>query len=390
MIRNLNDEEPFHLYLDINAVNLDKTGLSPPQDLIFSEMRNSPILKNPSEYFLSIVRFTVQTPSLPLFIPYIKTGQANPNLTSYKVSMTYPVGGNTASFSSDIVFTPENTFEPTPAAPLVNVDFSTTYYYINNLNTFINQINTALAACQTGLNAAIVALGGVSPTANPPFFEYDPYTDRVVLFADTLGYNDSSATYISLFLNTALYNLLSSLQAECKGFALANERNYRLRIFNDNGLNIFQTSTGIDYLNMYQNYSTLKALCNPVQSIVFSTGMIPIVPSMVSAPLIFLSAGNVNTGSSNNDNIENILTDFEVDISADECYKPQVHYIPSGEYRLKDLFGNNPLYAVQMRVFWKTQFGQLIPFKLSSGCSANMKILFRKKEYNIQSHRFQQ
>jgi hypothetical protein len=139
---------------------------------------------------------------------------------------------------------------------------------------------------------------------------------------------------------------------------------------------------------MYQNYSTLKPLGNPVQSLVFSTGLIPVVPSLVSAPLVFSGNGNVNN-TSNNDNINPILTDFEVEVDGNTGYKPLIHYIPTAEYRLKDLYGNTPLSAVQMRVFWRTQYGNLVPFKLASGCSANVKLLFRRKEYNVPIHKFQ-
>jgi len=245
-------------------------------------------------------------------------------------------------------------------------------------------INTALSTCFTQLSADVVAAGGVMPTATAPFLEYDPYTDTCILNADTLGFNDDNASRINLYFNTSLYNLLSSFQAEFNGYNQVNNLNYRIRIYDDNGMNIFNSSSGINYLQMYQNYSTLRPLGNPVQSLVFSTGLIP---SLVSAPLIFSSGGNVNN-TANNDNINPIMTDFETEVTGTQGYKPLIHYIPSAEYRLKDLVGNSPLSAVQMKVFWRTQFGNLIPFKLASGCSANVKLLFRRKEFDIPIHKF--
>jgi len=385
---NLNDKDPYHIYLDLNCINNDSTGLSSPPDLVFNEVRNSPILYNPSEYFLSVVRFTIQTPTLPIFIPSIKTGQVNPNLTNYLVTMFYTVGATTIYANAPVLFVPENIGEPVPASPTTSVDFSTTYYYINNMTSFVNMINTALSVCFQQLSADVVSAGGTMPTSTAPFLEYDPYTDTCILNADTLGFNDASANYIGLCFNTALYTLLSSFQAQFSGYAQPQQRNYRIRIYDDNGMNIFNDASGINYLQMYQNYSTLKPLGNPVQSLVFSTGLIPVVPSLVSAPLVFSGNGNVNN-TANNDNINPILTDFETEVTGTTGFKPLIHYIPSAEYRLKDLYGNTPLSSVQMRVFWRTQYGNLVPFKLASGCSANVKLLFRRKEYDVPIHKFQ-
>lgn len=41
--------------------------------------------------------------------------------------------------------------------------------------------------------------------------------------------------------------------------------------------------------------------------------------------------------------------------------------------------GNRGLTSIDIRVFWRAKTGQLIPFKLSSGISASIKILFQKK-----------
>lgn len=387
---NLNDKDPYHIYLDLNVINNDNTGIASPPDLVFNEVRNSPILYNPSEYFLSVVRFTLQTPSLPLFIPSIKVGQANPNLTNYKVSMSYTVGANVITASQDVIFVPENLNEPVPIPPTTQVDFSSTYYYINNMNSFVQMVNNALVSCLTSLNALVIAGGGTLPSTNPPFLEYDPFTDTCILNADILTFNDDNPTTgrVSIFFNTALYTLLSSFQAEFLGYNLVNQLNYRIRIFNDYDFNIFNAASGVNYLQMYQSYSTLKPLGNPVQSIVFSTGLIPVVPSLVSSPLVFSGSGNVFSNA-NNDNIQPQLTDFETEVSGTSGYKPSLLYTPQGEYRLKDLYGNSPISNLQMRVLWRTQFGNLVPFKLVSGCSANVKLLFRKKEFNIPIHKFE-
>jgi hypothetical protein len=59
-----------------------------------------------------------------------------------------------------------------------------------------------------------------------------------------------------------------------------------------------------------------------------------------------------------------------------------VNYVPSSEYRLIDLFGTSPVNSINVNIFWRNRFGTLIPVTLSSGGSANIKIMFRRKDFN--------
>jgi hypothetical protein len=68
------------------------------------------------------------------------------------------------------------------------------------------------------------------------------------------------------------------------------------------------------------------------------------------------------------------------DMSTNEmCYKPNLIYVPSAEYRMIDMFGDNDITTFDINVFWKDKRSNLIPFTLQSGASASMKILFRLK-----------
>ena len=82
---------PYHVYLDLDVINNDFSS-SPPPLLKFEETRNAPFLDgSSSDYFCSIVRFSIQTAnSLPVFIPQIDTKAADPiNTTIYKISFVY-------------------------------------------------------------------------------------------------------------------------------------------------------------------------------------------------------------------------------------------------------------------------------------------------------------
>ena len=85
--------DPYHVYLDLDVINNDYENKGYP-NLRFEETRNNPFLEgDSSEYFCSIVRFTIQTgKTLPVFIPRILVGQADVNLTIYVVSLRYSLG----------------------------------------------------------------------------------------------------------------------------------------------------------------------------------------------------------------------------------------------------------------------------------------------------------
>ena len=85
-------QQPYHIYLDLDVLNNSVASGAKPQQLVFEETRNTPFLDgDASEYFCSIVRFSIQTGnSLPVFIPRIDNAQVgtyNPNETVYKISL---------------------------------------------------------------------------------------------------------------------------------------------------------------------------------------------------------------------------------------------------------------------------------------------------------------
>ena len=134
-------------------------------------------------------------------------------------------------------------------------------------------------------------------------------------------------------------------------------------------------------LQVYQEVSTI-GLFNPVASIVFTSSLLPIKATNTSPPKSINDNSNNLIGSGNNANLTSILTDFEIGITETNQYRPTLNYIASGVYRLIDLNSMLNLNRVDLRVFWKTNFGDLLPFHLQPGNSAHLKLLFRHKRFN--------
>ena len=87
--------------------------------------------------------------------------------------------------------------------------------------------------------------------------------------------------------------------------------------------------------------------------------------------------------SENNANMVNVLTDFQVQLSNTNLYNPVVYYTATNpEERMIDLRTTQPMNTVDIKVYWRTPFNDLVPLYLHSNCSASIKILFRHKRFN--------
>lgn len=368
--------QPYHIYYDLDVINNDTTGLNAPQILRLTEIRNTPYLMSPENYFVSVARFSLQTPSLPVWIPQAQIGQSDPNLLIYSFTLKY----KTYEFQQYVRFIPTDLSQRIPAPPIDFQDLETAYYYVFTYQQCITLFNNALASAVTGLNALVVAGGDTLPSTNAPFFEFDPNALLCILDADEAGYSNTLVNPIQIYANSPCFTLFSTFQAINYGYQnITNGKNFQFVIRNINGTNELTLST-YTALQMYQEESTSALWC-PIQSIVFTTALLPVQPELVGVPKVFNSDSNL-FNSGNNSNIANILTDFIVPFEPGNTYKPNLVYTPNGEYRLMDLAGSSPLSALEMTVFWKDIFGALHPFYLNSGCSASIKLMFRRKDYN--------
>lgn len=355
-----------HIYYDLSIQNNDIAGSSPSTPLIFEEVRSNPYLTKPDDYLMSVVRFNVETPTLPLWIPVIETGQANVNKTVYSITLKF----GAFEFKQNLLFSPSNVNEPIPSAPTIQQDLSTTYYYGMSYTKIITMINTAFSSAITGLSALAIL-----PSTVAPFMEFDPYSYQCILNAPSVAYDAALPNPIQIFFNTPMYNLFSSFNTTYLGYSnITNGKNYQLTTTNNNNTT---TIGGVSYLQFYQEYPTIP-LWTPIQSIVFVSSLLPISPALVGVPKVYTNG--ILSVSGNNANIASIITDLEVPLDKGFEYKSSINYTPQSEYRLIDLNGNNPVSAIQIQVYWKDKLNNLRPLYIQG--NANIKIMFRKKQFN--------
>jgi hypothetical protein len=251
---------------------------------------------------------------------------------------------------------------------------------------WIAMVNKAFISAVKNLQLVATSLGlGALPSINPPFMEFDPNTLNYIIDADQVGYDSALTDPIGIYFNSPMQTLFSAFNYINYGYQnITQGKNYQLVVANQNGANLL-TLPSYTAIQCYSEFSTC-ALWNPIAKISFTTSLLPVIPENVSLPKIYNSPQNATTSGGNNSNISPILTDFEVPFSALNTYCPNINYVPSGEYRLTDLYSDTPLNGIQLQVFWIDFYGNSYPIMLASGCSATVKLMFRKKSWNASDY----
>ena len=109
-----------HTYYDISIFNNDTSG-DMPVNLKFSEQRSGgALINNPNDYYLSIVRFEIDSPSLPIFIPQRRAGSSGANDLIYSFGLETIKGTSnapTTRFKKRVQYSPTNPNIEIPPSP---------------------------------------------------------------------------------------------------------------------------------------------------------------------------------------------------------------------------------------------------------------------------------
>ena len=414
------DGDPDYVYYNASIVN-GSTGEAPfgydPQ-IRFNETRDIPILKDASKYNFSIVRFNLNGPNkdLPMFIPSILTGADNPtnnvNLTCYSVSLkatvNYFVGGvfqtNTFTATQNIIWSPE-TLDitqapvPQPSTCQSGQDISTRYYWGYTYSHWLDLVAAAFAAAQANIQAQFAAwyaaLPGAGPVptmgTQPCQMLYNPTTNLFTLYADRYGFGGVNRSSVGstadesyqLYFNSNMFGLFSNFQnlyVNLPG-GLTNEIIIYSALF-QNLLTVPSppAATAATYWVISQDYPSTSSLWNPVESIVFTSSLLPLVNEQTGDPVRF---GQTNLGnlSSNQAAFQPIITDVALVNESAADYRQFIQYSPQAEYRMASFQRSKvPLRSIDIQVYWKSRLdGQLYPVQMFNLSSVSFKMMLRRR-----------
>ena len=396
------------IYYNCNMVSSDQSNVSWQTAPIayFSESRDKPIIKKSSQYKMSIVRFNMQTKTIPLFIPDIVVGQSNINLTNWQISATiytywqppYVFGtiGQYFTSTKTVNFYPRDLRSPTPQPPLTSIDLdSTDYYYCYDYQHFCTMINNTFDAIYLDLStqlATYLSNGGnpnVPLTTKVPRLKYDPTTNLFTLLTDTYGtgspYSNSVFTnkyeQMNISFNHELWALLANFPAIAQGSNF-----YQISILNnlDNIFVPIDPSTGSQnnnlgvYWQTRQTYPSTSMFFNPVDSIAVSSSLLPNENELLGKTLNYGTNNLVVTATGNN--FLPLISDYSNFQENAHTYNTFTQYVPSAEYRMIQLTSaDTDIHNVDITLFWKNRItNQFHPIRLSYGASVSLKIMFRK------------
>ena len=372
----MKNNKPREVYYDIQINNFESTGAA-KQPLRFSETRSLPIIKNSGDYSLSIVRFEIDTYSLPTFVADIMQGSnTDPNKMIEGITMEWDDSGIlTTAGPINLTWVPSNQQIPAPSAPQKLNEASNEYYYGNSFRHYCDLVNNTFESLTSALK---VSVGADLTNLFTPKLIWNDQSHSAELLTQKGFYDNSLDSHVKIYFNRALYGKLSSFPS-ITNLNATDGKVHRLIITSDYDnkvvkLDILGDPTNlVNMIKTPQEYSTISNW-SATSSMVFTTNTLPIIPTQQSEPMIYDNGVALKVDAAHN--FSHVISDMSTN---ELCYKPNLIYVPSAEYRIIDMFGDNSVSTVDINVFWKDKRGNLIPFYLESGASTSIKILFRLK-----------
>jgi hypothetical protein len=321
----------------------------------YTDLRSNPILKNPSDYYMSVVRFSVDGSNIPIF-NFTSNDNGTPDNTYYKITISSTI----ADYTQNVIYiNGENGVSLVQPNP------------VWSYQSFINMINNAFF---TAFNLIpLVERGGA---INPPFLIYNPqqYLFYLVVDSTANAYTNGSLTvHINYNINAFFQNFANVIYTSS---SITTVKNVTFRIQNF-GQNIFTNITcpqngniiasGIYISQEYQNIYVWSELTR----IIITSSNLPINTEFVSIKNDFSTSTNQSL---------RIISDFIPLLDSQPGSSQTVFiYLPTAEYRYIEMQGNSGITKIDFQVYWVDRFNNLRPIYLAPGASFTIKIVFKKK-----------
>lgn len=247
-------------------------------------------------------------------------------------------------------------------------------------------------------------------SATPPYFVYRGTTFTIqVPYAFALATAGVVNTYPpplfpsatgdqgNIYFNTNMYGLFANFNFKYIGqytptylpITGAIGKVYLLLVEDLNGTNYYtppSTATPTPslpptYLELNQEYNSTSQLWSPIESIVFTSTLLPLYAEQVGAPIVYGEGNNTASANSSSSAFTPIITDIALSLNNAHDYRDFIEYAPTAEYRLTSFTSSRQeCRAIDIQVFWKSRLtSTLVPVTLYNASSVSLKILFRKK-----------
>lgn len=366
-----------------NAI-VQGSGISSATDSFYEDIRTQPLLHNPNDYMMSVIRFSIDASHIPIFVCQVIQNPSNINDVNF-TPFTFTMQYNNVKYTQNIIFVPNSRSHiPLPVPPTNNTqDKSTNYYFVYYYSSFINMMNTAVEGAYAQMTSANP---GIFPSdADIPYFYFDSQNEKINFIVPIITlagnnnayltqydvnnlpiYSPQPANTVIMYVNSLLFRFIDGLT----GFYVPNGNNYPFFLLNidDMQYNVIDTPPSLRFIQEYNTVGSWDSLA----SIVFITGSLPIQAEYIPSTD---GSSNYITGSSS----RYILTDFVPIIEKKGEQRGRFIYNPSAQYRYIPLKSGVSINRIDIQMYWQDKNQNLYPLKISSGEVNTVKLLFIKK-----------
>lgn len=342
------------VYYNASLFNPTTSGVIPAA---IDDTRSQAIIKRPDEWQCSIVRFDLSANQLPpIVLPMPQPPVAGANVPSLlTVTLSY-LGAD---------------YQQTVLVDSLSIS---TYGFLYSYDELTKRINAALAT-------AFALIPGPSSTA-PPVLVFNAITQMFVLFYQATYV--TAGNPIQIWLNHVAYKYVESLPAFFASYNQPLGKDFRLQVEVDSALTLPAVGARAGYPSIVQaiagevrsitQVAPSLSSTNGVRSIVITTTM-PIVSENLPT-----STGSIQNQSYSSNSLP-VLTDFL--LTAEPGANPvqdriSVAYLPTAEYRMVQMRGNEALTRIDLKFFFTLFDGSLRELTLPPGGYLSAKLLFRR------------
>jgi len=346
-----------NIYLNIPIPSKPDTSDNPyPHNkrAIYDETLSVPVIQNPSDYYASIIRFSLPVSEIPLFLFPLNIHQPDPDISNLMIGIITSPGNVMYQQFVRYIVNSNTSNPPTPSGsdPYFTYDDTiSSYYYIFYIQPFINMVNTALAAAVTA--------SGIGVTA--PYYIYTPTTQLLSLIVTQAFL----ATGAKIFMNSLLLPYFNSFNFDVQH--VPGSLTQSIAVHNLSTIP-YGSPVGGPY-QFIEEYNSIN-LWPDIRKIVITTSL-PI--NQEANPI---NLGNVNGSAA----YLPIFTDFVVAYNNISDISSVITYNPQSQYRLVDMSSNTPINRISLTFYWLSKNGSLLPVYISPNQSITVKIGFFKKD----------
>jgi hypothetical protein len=324
----------------------------------FNIERYETIIENPSDYYLSVMRFSIPSVGIPLLIFPVQEGQPNINLGTLSITLEY--NGNVSQ--KFLIYIPK-TGSPLPNPPLINQDIKP-YYYVYNYLDMVEMINIAFNSAFAEISAPL--------GAEAPRMIYNPLTRLFSIVAQREYYLKNSVDPIYIYFNLNFLSLFSGfdLLSTFENFTDITRQGRAWRVESIDIFNNSYTDPTVapasyvypsKYIKIEQQYASVQNWY-AIKTMVLTSNRLPLRKEFV---------GNGN-------NIQPIFQDFEPSKNIFDL-RGSYQFFPTGEFRLVDLIGTEPIKNFDINIYWQDVYGNLNPIEIPYLQTLTIKLAFFKK-----------